>query len=450
MFEHLEDPDGITPGGRELARVLHRAAIIRSRRHWMAAVSACAILLAGSIGLFVARTSNGPLPSSTTAFQFSAMKGPLPIGTPVPSTALVDVVFANAQDGFGLAAHQGSVVLAASTDGGASWHVRNAHLPAGLGSSAGYPGQFEFVGFTGFLWGAQTAGGAPLWVTENDGASWTKADLGPYVYDVSAIGSNVWALSGSCARNTVIGDQACSLSLDQSTDGGQSWASVQQLPEPGLATGQGPTPTVELARITRNRAYVLAASGAGPSEGIWSLLYTSDAGVTWTLKTVPCNAPFNLGAEIAASGTNDLWMLCGSQASAGSQSKQLFRSSDGGSSWALASAATGVGTPPSPSPSPKPDGLPLAGYVSPFTVGHRNLAVASPEVAWLDPSRAGLFATDDGGRSWNAVAGLGTAGFGSGGAGDITFASSTLGWICEYGVGLWHTQDGVHWFPLQS
>jgi hypothetical protein len=451
MFEHLDDPNQVLPGRRELARVLRRADVMRSRRRWLAAVSACSILLAGSIGLFVGRASNDALAATTTAFRFNSLKSPLNVGTPVPSTDLVDVVFANAQDGFAMALHQRSFVLAASTDGGASWHVRNAHLPPGFGVPAGYGGQFEFVGFTGFLWGGTDTGSAPLWVTEDDGATWRKADLGPYVYDVSAIGSNVWALSGSCAQNTAAGLQACSLALDQSTDGGQTWTSVQQVPEPGPATGFAPTPTVELARITRDRAYVLAASGNAATAIYWALSYTADSGATWVSRPVPCTQEFNLGVEIAASGTNDLWLLCGGEAGAGNQPKQVFRSGSGGRTWALVSSDPGVGTPPlPPQPPSPPDAIPLGGYVSPYSVGHHNLAVASPKTAWLYPFRAGLYATRNGGLTWTGVPALGISGFGAGGSGNITFASPTLGWICEYGVGLWHTTDGVHWFPLQS
>ena len=149
---------------------------------------------------------------------------------------------------------------------------------------------------------------------------------------------------------------------------------------------------------------------------------------------------------MAASSTDDLWLLCGSQASAGEQSKQLFRSGDGGATWSLVAAAVGLGTPAPASVPPNP--LPLAGYVAPFTIGHRNLAVASPETAWLFPSRAGLYITSDGGASWDQVPELAAAGFASGGEGDITFLSPTDGWICAYGVGLWQTTDGVHWHPL--
>ena len=180
---------------------------------------------------------------------------------------------------------------------------------------------------------------------------------------------------------------------------------------------------MELARITNTRAYILATTQASPTALVhWQLSFTADSGATWTSRLVPCGGPFALGAEVAASSTDDLWLLCGSQASAGEQSKQLFRSSDGGATWSLVAAAV-LGAPAQASVPPNP--LPLAGYIAPFTIGHRNLAVASPETAWLFPSRAVLYITSDGGASWDQVPELAAAGFASGGQGNITFLSPT-------------------------
>ena len=86
--------------------------------------------------------------------------------------------------------------------------------------------------------------------------------------------------------------------------------------------------------------------------------------------------------------------------------------------------------------------------MAPFTIGHRNLAVLTPTAAWLFPSRSDLLKTSDGGSSWVPVPSLASAGFDSGGAGNVTFLSATQGWICEYGIGLWHTVDGVNWSSL--
>jgi hypothetical protein len=341
-------------------------------------------------------------------------------------------------------------VLAATTDGGNSWQVKDPTLPSGYGQNAGYPGQFEFIGSTGYLWGGATEadGYQPLWITSDNGASWHAASIGPVVHDVSAIGANVWALTSDCVVKAVAGNPIapCALVVEESDNNGATWINAS-----GGGFVQFPVaPTIdehaELARITQSRAYVLAAPGSSqPGQDI-GLIYTADAGVTWQTRPVPCAGAFDLGAEIAASSTDDLWLLCGSQPDSDLQSKELFRSSDGGLSWTLTASATGAATPP-PAVT-QPNSLPLDGYIAPLTVGHKNLAVASSTTAWLYPFRVAMVKTETGGRTWTTVSGLDTAGFSSGGTGNVTFISASQGWICSYGVGLWHTSDGVHWFPL--
>lgn len=445
MFEHLDDPEELRIDHRHLAGVVRRAETIRTRKRWMAAGAAvvlCAVLLVAAVGFTLSRPLGQPS-SIASNYQFNLAKGPLPLGAPVPTTALLDVQFADPHTGFALALHRNEVILAASSDGGATWRVRNNRLPAGLGPGAGYPGQFEFVGFTGYLWGARTGGGAPLWMSHDDGTSWHEAPIGPDVYDVSAIGLDVWALAGTCSTTSAPASP-CALSVERSSDGGATWSSAGplELAAGGAVDGR----SVELARITRSRSYVLTSTRTTNGDTAWQLAFTGDSGATWSSRPVPCHGAFSLGAEVAASSTEDLWLLCGSQATGGAQSKQLYRSEDAGQTWRLAASATGLGTPPPPSVPPDP--LPLSGYIAPFTVGHHNLAVASPTTAWLFPARGDLSKTKDGGSSWVPVPDLASAGFASGGQGDITFLSATEGWICEYGVGLWHTGDGVTWHPL--
>ena len=129
MFEHLDDSEGVTPGRRELAGVLSRADALRTRRRWTLAIGSCCLLLAASLGFFLGRPSGQPS-LSTTDYEFNLEKGPLPVGLPVPTTALIDVQFATPQDGYALAVHDGGVLLASSIDGGSTWQVRNNHLPA--------------------------------------------------------------------------------------------------------------------------------------------------------------------------------------------------------------------------------------------------------------------------------------------------------------------------------
>ncbi|HEY3844745.1 MAG TPA: sialidase family protein [Acidimicrobiales bacterium] len=453
MFEHLDDRSPAAPADAAREAVLRRANLIRRRRRVGVLGAVVLVLAAVSTGLLIRGPSTARLASTETAYQFNSVKGPLPVGTPVPTTALVNVTFVDEQFGFALAAHQDQVVLAASSDGGATWTVRDGKLPLRDGEGDGYPGELEFVGATGYLWGGtpNADGADPVWISHDDGASWDQAPIGPVIYDVSAIESNVWALTGTCdvAPDGGPPPASCPLVMEESLDGGASWHATRLS---GLTDVSGSAllgERVELARITTRRAYVLTVgdstglSGAAP---VIALVFTDNSGSSWTTRPVPCSGAFALGAEVAASSTDDLWLLCGSQATGGEQSKELYRSEDGGLTWTLTASATGLGTPP-PTPS-RPNTLSLGGYISPYSIGHKNLAVASATTAWLYPFRSDMYKTVSDGRAWAAVPGLDTAGFGSGGPGNVTFISATRGWVCEYGVGLWHTSDGVHWTPL--
>ena len=444
MYRHLDDAAPPAPDPTRLRSVLRRSDRIRTlrRRVWAAGLlglalcSALAVTALGSI-----RSSPPSLTASETVYQFNRASDPLPSGTPVPTTSLTDVVFVDPGDGFALAAHRGGLVLAATTDGGSSWQVVNGRLPVtSLGTDA--PAQMEFTGRqNGYLWegAAPGATAAPLWVTADGGRSWARAPLGPVVSDVSAIGPNVWALVGSCPQSAL--GPACTLGVTVSADAGSTWrpapgpvpASLGNSAEPGL---------VELARVSRSRAYVLSMSPGGNAI----LAFTADGAATWATRPVPCARPFDLGAELALSGTDDLWLVCGGQASAGSQAKALYRSSTGGASWS--EAAQTMGFAGASTPVAGVGSLPLAGYVAPYSIGHKNLNVVSADLAWLFPSRGTVVVTTDGGTNWAAVPSLRDAGFGAGAPGNLTFISSTDGWITELGTGLWRTTDGTAWFAL--
>ena len=447
MFGHLDDRSPPTPGAPEMARVLRRATAVRrgQRRRIGLLAAACIVVAGAAAGLVAARASRVHLASTETAYQFDALKGPLPLGTPVPTTALVNVIFASPSKGFGLAVHRGQAILAITLDGGSTWAVQDDDPPPGFGQGDGHPGQMEFFGDHGFLWGGTTRfdGGAPLWVSDDSGLTWQKAPIGNGIIDVSAIGPNVWAVADACVAPA---PAPCALTLDVSDSWGARWTTVPASALHDVGNTPDAGQPAELARITTERAYVLAAGLPSASGAGTALLYTPDGGASWLPRPTPCAGAYGLGAEIAASGTDDLWLLCGSQGSAGSQSKELYRSGDGGLTWSLTAAATGVGTPPPPAG--QSNTLPLGGYIAPFSIGHKNLAVASPTTAWLKPFGSSLYKTVDGGRTWTPVADLASTELGQSGLGDITFLSATQGWICAYGVGLWHTDNGTAWKPL--
>ena len=445
MFEHLDDPSPSGPTSRALRAVLIRAARLRRRRavSGVAAVGVITLALGLVIGLAVPRAR--PATQAFTAFDTHV--GPLAVGTAVPLANLADVVFVNDTHGFGLAFHGEDTVLVSTSNGGESWRVVDDAPPAAL------PAQLEFADAShGYLWGATPSarGRAPLWTTSDGGHSWSEAPVGPVVSDVSAIGSDVWAVVGTCPINSSSVAAACPATVEQSMDNGTTWHATAAAPpvseEPGLSVADQ---DLELARITTSRAYVLsfAAAPAVGGASLGELGYTADSGRTWEARPDPCPTYFDFGQEIAASGTNDLWMVCGSQPSTGSQAKALYRSSDGGRHWTLTAAANAPALSGDVSLSAA-GGLPTDGYVSPLSLGHENLAVLTPEKAWVFPDRSGVFQTPDGGHSWSPVSGLARAGLVGGGTGNVVFVDVDHGWVCEVGAGLWRTTDGLHWQHL--
>lgn len=442
MFEHLDDPEPPDPTHRTMGGVLARAGRLRRRR--VSAVLGVVMVAALSLGIVIGVAASGPTPSQTFA-AFDSQAGLLAAGTPVPSSDLASVVFVGDLHGFALVVHGAQTLLAESGDGGDTWTVTDPSLPVS------FPAQFEFSDTAhGYLWGGppSAAGTVALWVTSDGGRTWGRAGIGPVVSDVSAIGPDVWAVVGTCTiRSTP--SPSCPVVVDVSTDNGRTWSPAGAAPPVSESSEVSVSDeNIELARITRTRAYVLTfASQMGTSDMPGSLTYTSDGGQTWTSRRDPCPSYFDFGEQIAASGTSDLWLICASQASAGTQAKALYRSSDGGTQWALAAAAnapvlTGgslLGA---------AGGLPSVGYVTPYSLGHENLAVLTPTTAWLFPDRSGVFETTDGGRTWGVVPGLAKAGVVNGGTGNVVFADATHGWVCVTGTGLWRTTDGRNWQRL--
>jgi photosystem II stability/assembly factor-like uncharacterized protein len=422
--------------------VLARAARLRRRR----ATSALGVVVVGALalGVVIGVAVSGPTPSQTFA-AFDSQTGLLAPGTPVPSSDLASAVFVGDQHGFALVVHGTQTLLAVSGDGGGTWTVADPNLPVS------FPAQFEFADDAhGYLWGGppSSTGTLPLWVTANGGRTWARAGIGPVVSDVSAIGPDVWAVVGTCPIGPAAGPP-CPVVLEVSTDNGTTWSAATAAPPVSEnAEVAVSDQNIELARITRARAYVLTfAARAGSAGTAGALTYTADGGQTWTARPDPCPAYFDFGEQIAASGNDDLWLMCASQASAGSQAKALYRSGDGGGHWRLAAAANapvlsgqtvlGAG-----------GGLPVGGYVTPYSLGHENLAVLTSTDAWLFPDRSGVFETTDGGKTWSAVAGLDKAGLADGGTGNVVFVDSTHGWVCEPGNALWRTSDGRNWQRL--
>ena len=447
MFKHLDDPAPLAPTTRTLRAVLSRAARMRRQRvaSGFAALGVLILVVGLVIGLAVPRSlSDDPGLRRLRRTRGSAGRGNA--GSPgQPGRCRLHQRFRR----FRCRLPRG--VLRAGDDPRRRCDMARGGRPPpdGPACPAGVRRHHPWLPVGGT---PSPLGTVPLWVTSDGGRTWTQAPVGPVVSDVSAIGANVWAVVGTCALSSLSTAPACPATVDVSLNDGATWTPTTNAPpvdeEPGLSVADQ---DLELARITRSRAYVLmfAPARAEGEAALGRIAYTFDGGRTWSTRPDPCPTFFDVGQEIAASGTDDLWMVCASQPSGGSQAKALYRSRDGGRHWTLTAAANAPVLSGNVS-LPSGGGLPVGGYVSPYSLGHQNLAVLTPDAAWFFPDRSGVFETTDGGHTWSTVSGLARAGLVAGGSGNIVFVDADHGWVCEVGAGLWRTTDGVHWKHLGS
>ncbi len=431
MLEHLDDPTPPEITARQLAAVLSRSAAHRRRRSRVlfGMLGACILVAGIAIGLAVPRGA-----TSLTVTNLALHEDDLVPGIAVPALHLAGAVFPDDQHGFAMTTGSSKSALVETSDGGQSWIVIDGHLP--LNS---YYAQLDFTSTTnGYLWGGSSSGRTtlPLWVTVDGGRSWARAPIGPVVSDVSAIGANVWAVVGGCTGAT---GGTCPVSLEESTDGGITWSPSPVAPpvlEASLPSYNDQN--IELARMTLEHAYLLTYGADDQSGQLGRIVYTADGGTSWTTVDDPCPSVAS-SSEIAGSGTDDLWLLCAGEPAAGDQLKALYRSEDGGATWALVSSATGntpaIGF-------PQIGNLPENGYVVPVSLGHENLAVISPTEAWLIPERGPLYETRNGGSTWRAV---NLPGFYADGYASVVFSDATHGWVDDPSAGVWRTTNAVNW-----
>ena len=246
--------------------------------------------------------------------------------------------------------------LVRTVDGGRSW----AGIPApadALGSGQGDPG-VSFVRFADSLDG--WIFGSDLWSTHDGGGHWARQTL-PGGYGVASLevsGATAYAL-GVQGSGQPGGGPA---DLFQSPVGADAWA-----PVPG-------------AQLTGVHSGVLVASGTG----VWAVAETAGgsaflakSGSGWVGRTLPCAQPT---LSVTASSALDLDAVCSGGGAAGSASKQLYESSDGGQSWHPGGAA------------------PLGGDLEGIGAPSRSVAVigAASGASWL-------YATFDGGSTWATV-----------------------------------------------
>jgi hypothetical protein len=237
-----------------------------------------------------------------------------------------------------------------------------------------------------------------LWATHDGGRSWHELKEAQPVADVEASAGQAYALIGSHLLRTAVGSD--------------SWQPVSGVP------------TVTARAIAlHGRAVWLAGGGPGAAK-----LVASSDGVSWRNLADPCAT---LGADWALAGVapvtaTGVYLLCGGDAGAGSESKKVLFSNDGG-----ATTKPTAGDPP------------RGGDVGEIAASQAAVAVSARSGAsWV-------YRSGDSGATWGAALQQGDGGIGYF---DLGFTTATQGVVVygQPGAGaptkLLMTRDaGLHW-----
>ena len=208
-------------------------------------------------------------------------------------------------------------------------------------------------------------------VTADGGRTWTRVAATRYpIVSVTVFGtSDAWAVENeTCAY-------ICPALL-RSTDGGRTWTDLGQV---NVISPSFVSPTVGFA------------VGYQRSETNAPLLATADGGRTWNEVSRPCgpNTFPNWGDYPAFVSPTHGWILCDGQPSAGSQSRTLLETTDGGGTWRSIAGAIGS--------QPSVGGLGTSGYPG-------ALFFRPDGKGWIGIGYAALEVTTstDAGRHWHS------------------------------------------------
>ena len=302
------------------------------------------------------------------------------------------------------------VRLATTRDGGSHWVTSGTALPA-----ASQPAATEQVAAVdgARTWVVSSTG--RLLVTGNAGATWAAQPVPSPVLAAASAGGWLWALS--CPQVT---SDSCRPEVERTKLPAGTWTATR------LA---GPTSLLEpQLDVLSATAAVVLLQGTHPA-----LAGTADGGARWTVRAAPAG-PRDMcrgdGDNIlfAAAGLRDWWLLCTGGAAAGSSTKALMRSAEGGQTWTVAASIPSLSEPVRPGALPRQDAT--------------AIAAGSPEVLWIATLNT-IWDSTDGGVTWHLAL------FNEHGTfGQFDMLSGTDAWLLGPNAGLWHTTDGTSWQPV--
>jgi len=310
-----------------------------------------------------------------------------------------------------------TVRLAVSDDGGLHWVTTGSVLPDTT-SSAYPPVQVAAVAGPD-VWVVSDTG--VMLQTRDGGTTWARLRVPAPVVAAASAGGWLWVLS--CPA---VSGSACRPLVERMRLPGGPWTRT------GLVTPDLATPPAQQGTqlvVSSGRAAAVAVSGPHPT-----LAGTADGGTHWSTRPLPAGwsrlcEPDYIGSLVTAE-PDDWWLLCGGEPAAGSSTKALFRSTDGGRTWTVVSALASLSGPARPGSLPGEDGA--------------TIAAASPDLLWIATINS-LSVSTDGGAFWSMIQ-VNPLGY----PGQFDVLSGTAAWLLAPGAGLWQTTNGTTWQELGS
>ncbi len=342
---------------------------------------------------------------------------------------LVALSFIDKERGFGLYQSQTSSApptLVHTKDGGSTWQVISQVPPALTGYYR--PTLLFNNALNGFVFDA-----SGFFTTHDAGLAWSQVMLPGRMENLAASSGTLWAVLSSCPVGGSTSAR-CRLAIETSSDSGRSWQRLARLPT-------DPFEQAQLVLVSPHTVFLLGLDNHISPDLPGELFTTTDAGSTWTTRTLPCPSHYRLsGALEKAASSNTLWLMCNGQGSAGHLGIIIYRSTDDGLTW-LGESSCEVGAP--------------TGVRPEAPCGNQEDFVAMSSTEAFDLSlNGGLMLTTDGGVKWGPVRSASTQHITAGFLGSLDFANPEVGWAAFWvtvgnHTGLWHTTDGgAMWSPV--
>jgi photosystem II stability/assembly factor-like uncharacterized protein/sugar lactone lactonase YvrE len=252
--------------------------------------------------------------------------------------------------------------------------------------------------------------------TQDGGVTWTKNALPASVAELQFVSPLAgWLLTSGCTATNGKLSTSCRAALLHTADGGQTWTQLVERSGPGLGSGPWSSPRF----IDERTGWVLEEANSCKPVACRNVLRTSDGGHSWDAMT---SAPLALAGLVPVDATH-VWAF---------GSGGLLFTGDGGSTWVRQLDLSGV----------PPQSIRGIDFVD----ARHGWALAFDGAMCTASSCAGyaLYATDDGGATWQVRA---TDSSFSGCGGQLTtprFVDRMVGWIgVNHGAGGVRSRWGV-------